>query len=1326
MRHYFRLFCSRWIVLIAFALLTCFPLLGAPVAEVFLAEFATEAQGSEWEFSAKAWRIADGALRGASSRGAEFAVVCGAPELEAQVMEIDVTPTKRLLSGGWAVAALLLYQDRGSYWQMALVEGPPPEQRRYIEFAEMYKGHWKANSSGQTTLLRTELTGGDATWEYGQPYRIRITLTTTRVTGEALRPGDGTVLHRATFAFGGASAVRFGRLGVRNLGFDVNLDRARVVASSLPDVGDLGVVVAQGASGRVAFLDDRLPGAKPEITAVHAEALRAAGFGVTRLSGDQLAAPGVLSPRRFDWLAVVPSPGIPAAALPRIVRFLRAGGRLLALGGRPFSAPCSFVNGRWLTATEIQKLVAQTTPDHMLFDFEAGDSLKGWQRSSGALEASTKAVREPGGDGGRVLRVDVRDLTAWDTFCTPDLKQPFADGRRMTCFRAKGDANTPDLAVEWRQSDGTRWIATIPLTAEWRQYALLPRQFAYWRDSRVPPGRGSAGDCLNPEKAVQLSFGLAFSHTAKRLGDHTYWVDDVGTAPTPFDPVLLAAQEPLLLSVFSDAYPWESASGKVKIKTPGEHPLIPVAFSGALDEARGPYVIGFPKPHHSRLLPLVPARDRYHRERGSVLSALVHYGGPYRDGVWLLSGIQNEELLGSAEFAACIAQVAKRLSGERYLAELKLDRLTYVHAGQVTIEVGVGSRSRKDTETAVRVRVVAGSDPNGQALFEQMLVLSASGRALGRTKSKWDIGEAGPGRYMVVAELLDGTAVRDRMTAELEVVPDELPPGACRQPVQLSSDGRHLVHPDGRRFFCIGCNYTAALDTHGRFWQRKHFDPRLLEVHFRRSRDAGINVWRFCGWCGSADLEADILSGDFSRIDLYLELAQRYGVYQLITPPGSHHLDLAKRLRTYTALAKRVRGHPAVLGYDLLNEPGVARLTGVAFPEGKSCPTQEFDFMAAYAEVLGPKREQLRRQARERRIGRVALTAEITEEQAFNVACAAYLYGLWRREYGISFSTFPEIEKAWPPAEKWQTAIGVLNGGLAAWVNVQAQALRQADPTHLVTVGYNQVLSCFPGNRNLDFVSQHVYQRPYTFEDVRKNITTLDRLRRFWPDKPITFGEFGYSNGVKMPGGQFLDVHAASVGEMVHWLYAVANGYDGCKKWVLNDHPLPYMHYFGNWSGRGIDTQIYEERFGLYAYDGTLMARPKPIAHALRFLNAYVDRAGPVGKVDITRGRGMAVANYVFRGNDALFIGSQHHDSPELSFTTEDAANVMLDWADGKLRMMATTDVRVSVLLEAFVDGMSNQRLRLSGKNGGIRHDGKRISIQLLEGKEVCFRAPGR
>ena len=81
----------------------------------------------------------------------------------------------------------------------------------------------------------------------------------------------------------------------------------------------------------------------------------------------------------------------------------------------------------------------------------------------------------------------------------------------------------------------------------------------------------------------------------------------------------------------------------------------------------------------------------------------------------------------------------------------------------------------------------------------------------------------------------------------------------------------------------------------------------------------------------------------------------------------------------------------------------------------------------------------------------------------------------------------------------------------------------------------------------------------------------------------------------------YLDRYTASVGEMIHYLYAFTKNYDGVKKWMLIDWPYKIMQHYGDWN-KGDVTRVYEERFGLYYYDGTPAGRPKPIVHALAIL----------------------------------------------------------------------------------------------------------------------------
>ena len=193
------------------------------------------------------------------------------------------------------------------------------------------------------------------------------------------------------------------------------------------------------------------------------------------------------------------------------------------------------------------------------------------------------------------------------------------------------------------------------------------------------------------------------------------------------------------------------------------------------------------------------------------------------------------------------------------------------------------------------------------------------------------------------------------------------------------------------------------------------------------------------------------------------------------------------------------------------------------------------------------------------------------------------------------------------------------------------------DKHHLISVGYNSVLECLPANKQLNFVSHHVYDRPASYEKVMSNITTLDRIARVWPDRPITLGEFGYSNGIVTADESYLDFHTSAVGEMIHYLYALAHGYDGAmngRSPTGTGTPSPRPR-------KGRKTQIYEAYFGIYYYDGNPhgLGRLKPIGYAMKFLRDYVDQNGTRRNARYQAGADVDRHGLCVQGGECVFVG---------------------------------------------------------------------------------------
>jgi hypothetical protein len=297
--------------------------------------------------------------------------------------------------------------------------------------------------------------------------------------------------------------------------------------------------------------------------------------------------------------------------------------------------------------------------------------------------------------------------------------------------------------------------------------------------------------------------------------------------------------------------------------------------------------------------------------------------------------------------------------------------------------------------------------------------------------------------------------------------------------------------------------------------------------------------------------------------------------------------------------------------------------------------------------------------------------------------------------------------------------ISALDKTFADWISFHKEAISQFDKNHFITVGYNTSLAALPANAMLDFASHHIYQMPYSYEDLQKSVTTFDRLRAFWPDKPITIGEFGFTTGLKLSHGKYLDAYSASLAEMLVFLYSFANDYSGAYLWMLSEWPVANMKYNAPWISP--NRHIYESRFGLYQYDGTNTGKPKPIAHAAKFFREYIDtHESGDGTLKIIRADTPIKTGYVFTDEGVLFVGNSQYSSKKLRFRNTLPVNVMLMWNTDKLKIMATADVDIVLDLSEFgFSSLSNIKIngfydKLVKKNGIIK-------LKLLEGKPVIF-----
>ncbi|MCL5283683.1 MAG: hypothetical protein M1330_03090, partial [Armatimonadetes bacterium] len=518
---------------------------------------------------------------------------------------------------------------------------------------------------------------------------------------------------------------------------------------------------------------------------------------------------------------------------------------------------------------------------------------------------------------------------------------------------------------------------------------------------------------------------------------------------------------------------------------------------------------------------------------------------------------------------------------------------------------------------------------------------------------------------------------------------------------RISADHRQFIDAMGKPFVLNGCNYLGC---ENRFCQ---LDLSKLETDFARARDAGVNAFRI--WIGGSD-------PDPVHRDAIRQCARKYGI-ALIFQLGDYRTDGDAVVAKTREVAQNWKDEPMVLGYDLGNEPQLGIIAPMQFG-GKRSPLLELHPYQHYKSKIDLNWvEQMVKQ----RPAWPQIIGSPSQADLRDIYAAYWIFDRWSAAFtanGSDVTTFPGIKGTLPLDGEWQDFAVALNETFARWIHYVGGALHQADPHHFISVGYNTVLSCLPCNEALDFVSQHIYQAPDQFSDVMANLTTMDRLAQAWPDKPITLGEFGYSNGLQI-GGRSLDIYTSALGEAIHYLYSLAHGHSGCLKWMLIDLPIPILKDNVGWIAPS--SRLYEGRFGIYWCDGTPVGRLKPIGHALRFIREFQQSGKPPEKLQILPGSTLIGAVYRFQSPDALFIGDMRFATAGLDFHTLNGlpTNVMLMRSGRRIKLMATADTRLSIDPSQLELARGLSLKRVMGRCGSWRPIGHRIQIELLEGEAV-------
>ncbi|MDQ2800535.1 MAG: hypothetical protein M3Y13_12965, partial [Armatimonadota bacterium] len=683
---------------------------------------------------------------------------------------------------------------------------------------------------------------------------------------------------------------------------------------------------ALAAPTAILLSDPALPNADPALVRTLSGDVQAAGYAPVSQTVAEMRQPNTLTPDHCALLVLPQARALPAALAPAVYAYLKAGGHLLALGVPAWGTPLvPGPDGKWITQAQASEAQALIPASHSVFDFAATD-LTAWRRTSNDMASPTTQTVVPVTAGSRqasALHVTISNLSGWDTFLSPSLAtQAFPEGRTMTVFSAKGGPHTSALAVEWDEKDGTRWIATVPLTTHWQRFSLPPSAFHSWQNSDE---RAKIG--FQPQNADRLSVGLAFSHTGSVGGAHEYWVTPIGTAAAEETPASTSEAGKLApLETLTPAYKFFPIHGAIRLAGGAiMPPTSPLSFQPR------PSSTGFRKGRAGRWIPLLTAEDAHTGEWRGVLGTLRLNlpGAANGGGVWAAFTPTDPQFYQQPAMQKLLAQTLRQMRDGDFLTEGGANFYTYFPGQAVHLGAAAVNLAAPDGEARSGAMSVTVTNAAGRTLTKRAWPITLTRGGVISQEFVWIPPANWPTNgYTVTTQLTENGQVTDSLTHKIYV----WTPPAHPDWVTIKPDGHFYL--DNHLWRVNGVNYMPSSgigqEVPGLFEQwlsAAAYDPGVIERDLTHIQNLGLNA-----------VSVFLYEGDTPAQNL-LDLLRRCRAHGLrvnmsLRPVLSNYLQEADRAEaqqrywktceaiiTYYHLAQ----NDTVFAYDIDWEPDFAR-----------------------------------------------------------------------------------------------------------------------------------------------------------------------------------------------------------------------------------------------------------------------------------------------------------------------------------------------------------------------------------------------------------------
>ncbi|MBF0198812.1 MAG: hypothetical protein HQL32_13940 [Planctomycetes bacterium] len=346
---------------------------------------------------------------------------------------------------------------------------------------------------------------------------------------------------------------------------------------------------------------------------------------VTTVSLEDILEGKTLEPSTYNALIIPDAPRCPAVMWGPLHAYMKQGGEVVFLGGKPFSQPSYKLGGVYRPRQETRAILdnAPFTPLSNVADPSR------YQRD--AFTQKTRSVIKKWREEGVYMFIDARDW--YDEFVFEIPPSEVLNDTTLIKFTFKGNSSAKQICIKIRENDGSTWFRKVSISPKkWKNIVLMGGDFAY-----MSGGDNRENTKLNLAQIKSCSFGQDFNYAGLHNGFYNIYLKRISLsnalkeADFPQGDLSHDYRIPSLYPY--DPYDIFDMHEVVRIQSFENSPF-PQNISLSSDYS-GISAVGQPAVEDGFYIPLCKAYGKYDDPLGWAGGAIVHSQGEYKDSHWL-------------------------------------------------------------------------------------------------------------------------------------------------------------------------------------------------------------------------------------------------------------------------------------------------------------------------------------------------------------------------------------------------------------------------------------------------------------------------------------------------------------------------------------------------------------------------------------------------------------------------------------------------------------------------------------------------------------------